>query len=202
MSARKLTVFDRISPEGLFASVDGGLDWIVPEPEVDRAGAAAIPATDTVLFGRRTYEQFASFWPLVLENPAMARDPHDPSRQSPELLAFAKGLTAMTKIVYSRTLARPTWANSRVEPAFDPAAVRALKQQPGKDIIVFGSATLVAALTEHGLVDEYTLVVNPVLLGRGQPLFREVPKRTPLTLLEAKPYPNGTVVLRYAPKRP
>jgi len=196
---RKLMMFNRVTPEGFFADADGGLDWVVPEPGIDKAGAAAIPATDTVLFGRKTYEQFASFWPKVLAS-GENMNPHGPGIGGPEMRAMAEGLTAMKKVVYSRTLTKAPWKNTQIVAKLDPAAVAAMKAQPGKDMIIFGSGSIVRLLTQHGLIDEYQFVVGPVLLGRGQMLFHDVSARTKLELVEARPYPSGNLVLRYARK--
>jgi dihydrofolate reductase len=197
---RKIVMFNRVTPDGYFANREGTLDWVVPDGEVDKAGAAGIPNTDTVLFGRRTYEQFAAFWPKALEIPETP-NPHGGGNQSPETRAFAAALTAMTKIVYSKTLKRADWKNSRIEREFDPGQIEAMKKQPGKDIIVFGSGSIVSLLARHGLIDEYTFVVNPVLLGGGKTLVSELPRTVPLRLLETKSYPTGNVVLHYAPQR-
>ena len=85
--------------------------------------------------------------------------------------------------------------------AFDPREVEAMKKQPGPDMLIFGSGSIASQLTEHGLIDEYRFVVGPVLLGRGRPLISGVPKSSRLDLLEAKTYPSGNVMLRYAPHK-
>jgi len=193
---RRIVMFNRVTADGYFAAPDGGLDWVVPDEEVDKRGAEGIPGTDTVLFGRRTYQMFESFWPHVLEDSPTAPDPHGGPR-SQQQRAFAVGLTEMTKLVFSRTLKRVTWKNSRLVPELDPRQIEAMKSQPGKDIIIFGSGSIVSQLTEHGLIDEYHFVVSPILLGSGRSLISDVSKRLRLDLVEAKPYPSGNVMLRY-----
>ena len=194
---RRIVMFNRVSADGFFAAADGNLDWIVRDPEVDRHGASGIPRTDTVILGRRTYEQFASFWPHVLDSPAPV-DPHGPGGFSPELHAFARALTDMTKLVFSTKLKKVTWENSRLQRDIDPHAIEAMKRQPGKDMIIFGSGSIVTQLTRHGLIDEYQLIVNPVLLGSGQPLLAGLTGTAALELLEARRFPSGNVMLRYA----
>jgi len=194
---RRIVMFNRVSADGFFAAADGNLDWIVRDPEVDRHGASGIPRTDTVILGRRTYEQFASFWPHVLNAPAPV-DPHGPGGFSPELHAFARALTDMTKLVFSTKLKVVTWQNSRLQRDIDPRAIEAMKRQPGKDMIIFGSGSIVTQLTRHGLIDEYQLIVNPVLLGSGQPLLAGLTGTAALELLEARRFPSGNVMLRYA----
>ena len=196
---RRIVMFNRVSADGFFAAADGNLDWIVRDEEVDRHGASGIPSTDTVILGRRTYEQFASFWPQVLDSPAPV-DPHGPGGFSPELHAFARALTDMTKVVFSTTLKDVTcmWKNSRLQRDIDPDAIAAMKRQPGKDMIIFGSGSIVTQLTRHGLIDEYQIIVNPVLLGSGQPLLAGLSRTAALELLEARRFPSGNVMLRYA----
>jgi len=91
-----------------------------------------------------------------------------------------------------------TWRNSRVLRELDPREIEIMKGQPGKDLIVFGSGSIVSQLTQHGLIDEYQFVVCPIVLGSGQPLVRGVSKGLRLDLLEAKELPSGDVILRYA----
>ena len=113
---------------------------------------------------------------------------------------FAAWIHNATKYVVSSSLGSSDWNGTRILPTFVPAQVEALKGEPGPDIMVFGSGTIVTQLAEHGLVDEYQLIMSPILLGAGQPLFGETARRTRLELLEARGWPNGNVMLRYAPK--
>src|SRR5688572_5085668 len=194
---RQIVMFNRVSADGFFAAADGNLDWVVPDAEVDKQGAAGIPGTDTVILGRRTYEQFASFWPHVLDSPAPS-DPHRPGRFSPEMHAFARALNDMTKLVFSKTLAQATWKNTRLQRELDPLAIADMKRQPGKGMIVFGSGSIVTQLTRHGLIDEYVFVVCPVVLGSGKSLLAGLGHSARLELLESKRFPSGNVILRYA----
>jgi dihydrofolate reductase len=188
-----------VSADGYFAGPSGGLDWVVPEPALDQSAADNLGGGDTILFGRRTYDMFASFWPhVVADGSGTAPDPHG-GRHSPEMLAMAKWINAATKLVFSRTRSDVTWTNSRLLPEFDPREIERLKREPGKDIMLFGSGTIVSQLTEHRLIDEYQFVVGPVLLGTGRPLVSGVPATLRLKLLEAKEFPAGNVLLRYAP---
>ncbi len=194
---RRIVMFNRVTADGYFAGPDGNLDWVVPDAELDKAGAAGIPGTDTVLFGRRTYEMFASFWPYALDDSPSSPNPHMPRQRSPEMRAMAVMLNEATKLVFSTTLKEVTWKNSRLLRTFDPQEIEAMKRAPGKDMIVFGSGAIVSQLTAYGLIDEYQFVVDPVLLGRGKRLLSELPTSTALRLEEAKAYPSGNVMLRY-----
>ena len=106
-------------------------------------------------------------------------------------------LNETPKIVFSRTLKEVTWKNSRIVQELDPNEIAQMKKQPGKDIMIFGSGSVVSELTKHGLIDEYQLVVNPVFLGTGRTLISEVPNRSKLKLVGCKQYSAGNVILRY-----
>ncbi|MEO7273477.1 MAG: dihydrofolate reductase family protein [Vicinamibacterales bacterium] len=194
-------VFDRVSADGYYAASDGDLNWAVPEPELDKGAAGSLTTAGTMLFGRRTYDMFESFWPTAAGEGTTAPDPHAPGRRNPEMHAMAVWINESEKIVYSRTRQSVTWQNSRLVHDFDPREVAALKEQPGRGIMVFGSGSIASLLTEHDLVDEYQLIVNPVLLGGGQALLRGVSTARKLALIESTTYPSGNVKLRYRPSR-
>ncbi len=200
---RRITMFNHVTPEGFFADAAGGLGWAVQDDELNRVGAEATSASGTgaILFGRRTYQMFESFWPKALDDAQTAPDPHHPGNRSPELRAMAVWINDAEKIVFSRTLEHVGWKNARLIRELTPAAVQAIKQEPGSDIMLFGSGSVVSQLTPHGLIDEYQFIVDPLLLGRGQPLFRDLAGGVRLDLLEARSFPSGNVMLRYAPRR-
>jgi len=195
---RRIVMFNRVSADGYFASADGNLDWTVPDEAIDQAGAAHMPDFDTMLFGRHTYDAFESFWPHAEGDSDTASDPHSDGRQTKTLRSMASWINRTAKWVFSTSKKQVSWQNSRLFPRLDPAELGALKQAPGKDMILFGSGSLVSQLTQHGLIDEYQFVVGPLLLGAGRSLIQGVSERVPLELLEAKPYPSGNLVLRYA----
>jgi len=196
---RRIVMFNRVSADGYFAAKDGSLDWIVPDADFDRSAAEAIErgAVDTILFGRRTYELFEQFWPDALGRSPSSPDPHHMGRRSPEMRAMARMLNESEKIVFSATRRELTWRNSRLVSAFDPRAIEALKHQPGKDIMVFGSGTIVSLLTRHALIDEYRLLISPVFLGRGRPLVDGLTSVSGLNLAGVISYASGNVMLRY-----
>lgn len=192
---RRIMMFNHVAADGSFTTSDGRLDWVVQEPAIDRSAVEGMPGGDTILFGRRTYEMFESYWPHALDDSTAA--PH--GRGSSENHAMAVWINSATKLVFSRTRTDVTWQHSRLLGAFDPAEVEALKRQPGKDMVIFGSGTIVSQLAQHGLIDEYHFVVSPLFLGGGRPVISGLPRNVPLTLLEATAYPSGNVSLRYAP---
>lgn len=197
---RGIVAFNRVTADGYFAGPDGSLEWVVPEPEVDARGAESVPSFDTILFGRRTYEMFERSWPRAVDDAASARHPRGPGR-SAALDAMATWVDAATKVVFSRTRERLTWRNSHLVRDFDARAIEAMKQERGKDIIIFGSGSIVSQLARHGLIDEYQFVVSPSLLGSGRSLIGGAAAPTSLRLLEATAYRSGNVLLRYSARQ-
>ena len=196
---RRIVMFNWLTADGYFSGLDGSLNWVVPAEEQAQAAAEGISGVDTVLFGRRTYERFEAFWRHALDDvSATVPDPHRPGQRSREHRVIAAGLNEMTKLVFSRTLKDVTWRNSRLVHDLDPREIETMKKQPGKDMIVFGSGSIVSQLTQHGLIDEYQFCVCPIFLGSGRPLLGEVSKSVRLDLLEARAYRSGDVLLRYA----
>jgi len=195
---RRLVMFNRVSADGYFSSRDDQLDWVVPDEAIDRAGADRMQDFDAMLFGRHTYDRFEGFWPHAEADSDAADDPHTAGRRSKTLLAMANWINRSEKWLFSRSRTQVTWENTRLFSGLDPAQLRALKGGPGKDMIVFGSGSLVSQLTEHALIDEYQFIVSPLLLGDGRSLIRGLSARVPLELLEAKAYASGNVMLRYA----
>lgn len=196
---RRIVMFNQVTADGYFAGPDGNLDWVVPEDELDKAAAEGLSGVDTILFGRRTYELFEGFWPHAVDDSPTAPDPHTAGRRSREIRDIGNWINETAKVVFSRTRKEVTWRNSRLLHEFDPREIEAMKRQPGKDMMVFGSSSIVAQLTHHGLIDEYQFAVSPILLGSGRLWLSDAPKSVRLDLLEAKQYPSGNVMLRYAP---
>ena len=194
---RRILMFNHVTADGYFAGSDGNLNWVVPDEEIDKAAVQRMPTIDTILLGRRTYELFEAYWPHALNDSETAADPHDPSRRSSTLRDMAVWINEANKLVFSRTLKKVGWKNTRILSEIDPPAIQGMKRKQGRDMIVFGSRSVVSALTKHGLIDEYQFVVNPVLLGRGKPLMEGMSKGAKLKLQESRQYPSGNVVLRY-----
>jgi dihydrofolate reductase len=194
---RRILMFNHVTADGYFAGPDGNLSWVVPDEEIDKAAVQRMPTIDTILLGRRTYELFEAYWPHALNDSETAADPHDSSRRSSTLRDMAVWINEANKLVFSRTLKKVGWKNTRVLPGIDPGAIEAMKREQGKDMIVFGSGSVVSELTRHGLIDEYQFVVNPVLLGQGKPLMEGMSNGAKLKLRESRQYPSGNVVLRY-----
>lgn len=182
---RKVSVLNRVSIDGFYAGPKGEIDWFIHEAEVEKA-AHELMAPDTLLMGRVTYQMFESYWPPV------ARDPNAPE----DARVIANELNELTKVVFSTTLEEVTWVNSRLVKGDMTKEVSRLKQGNGADITIFGSGTIVQQLAAEGLIDEYLIVVTPVILGAGKPLFKEV-KKSNLELLKTRSFPSGNVLLHY-----
>lgn len=201
-SNRRIVTFNHISADGFFAAVDGSLTWTVPEPAVYGAATSSFGGIDAMLFGRKTYDQFEAFWPNALEEGSKtAADPHAPGQRSEQLHDMAVWINDVRKLVISRTRTSFPWKNSELIPACDAAVIRGLKAQPGENIIIFGSGSIVSELTKHGLIDEYAFVVSPVLLGKGHTLLEHADAKRSLELIEAKTFPSGVILTRYAPAK-
>jgi len=180
---RKLIMWNMVTLDGLFEGPKKwDLDWhnYVWGDELEQMSIEQLKAADLLLFGRVTYEGMASYWPS------------------------AQGETAdlmnrIAKVVFSRTLDKADWNNTQLVRADAEQFVTRLKQQAGKDILIFGSANLSASLMEKGLIDEYRLGLNPLVLGGGDPLFRPSGHELRMKLLEARSLKSGCVILRYQP---
>jgi dihydrofolate reductase len=199
---RKLIAFNNVSADGYFAAADGNLDWTTPDSDIQATAAGPVDADSnfTILFGRKTYDQFESFWPNVVTDSPTAPDPHHDVPESTEFRAIAEKINNATKIVFSKNRKDVTWKNSRLVREIDPKEIKRLKEQPGGDMMIFGSGTVTSQLTKHALIDEYQFVVNPIILGGGQLLIKDA-ARLKLKLLEAKGLKSGNVMLRYEPAR-
>lgn len=200
MPERSIVMFNQVSADGFFADPEGGLDWVVSDPEVHARALKGMPQTDLILFGRKTYQMFAAFWPHALKERDEA-GPHGADKRDPAFAAMARWLNDTKKLVASRSLERADWSHSELCRDLDAAKVRELKQKAGKSILIFGSGSIVSQLSEWGAIDEYRFVVCPVLLGQGRTLLGSMAERVGLELLEAQPFRSGNVMLTYKPRR-
>jgi dihydrofolate reductase len=184
---RTLSMFNTISLDGYFTDAKGDMSWAhasSPDPEWDKFVSGNASGDGTLLFGRVTYEMMASYWP----SPA--------ARQS--MPTVAKGMNESRKIVFSRTLKDVAWQNTRLVSEDIESAVRALKAEDGRNMTILGSGTIVAQLSKARLIDEYHLVVKPVILGAGRSLFEGDTDRLTLKRQGEKTFDNGNVVLTYS----
>lgn len=169
---------------GLFISLDGVVEapetWHFPylNEEMGQAVGSQMEAADGMLLGRRTYEEFASYWP----------------HQDPEKEPLAQSMNSAAKYVVSTTLSEPAWQNTQVISLADLAA---LKERPGGNLSVVGSATLVVSLLREGLLDELNLLLHPIVVGSGRRLFDDAREQIPLRLTTSATFSTGVLNLTY-----
>ncbi|HEX3002251.1 MAG TPA: dihydrofolate reductase family protein, partial [Methanoregula sp.] len=150
---RAIIAQEMVSLDGFFAGPKGEIDWFVWDDSLKDVSISILGRVDTLLFGRTTYEMMAGYWPT-----ATADDP-----------LITRSMNALRKIVFSATLKKADWNNTRIVNRIDPEEIARMKEQPGRDMVLFGSGIIVSTLTRLGLIDEYRLIVNPVILGTGKP---------------------------------
>ena len=183
---RTLYLFDMVTLDGFFEGpAKWEIDWHNVDAEFNEFAIDQLNATDLLLFGRVTYEGMASYWPTPA---AIQNDPE-----------VAGKMNSLPKIVFSRTLEKADWNNTRLIKNNIVEEILKLKRQPGKDIALFGSADLASTFTRHALIDEYRIMVNPIVLGQGTPLFRGISDKFKLKLLKARAFKSGNVLLCYQP---
>jgi dihydrofolate reductase len=156
--------------------------WATPysDPEMGRAAAESGATAGGLLLGRRTYEDFYQIWPNRTDNP------------------YTEVLNNSQKYVASRTLKEPLpWMNSTLLKGSVPEAVAALKAQQDKDLVILGSGELIQTLMQHQLIDQYVLLIHPLILGTGRRLFREESAYSALQLVDSKTTPSGVVIATY-----
>jgi dihydrofolate reductase len=149
------------------------------------------PRVDTMLIGRVLYQGFENFWPAVAKSNDYPED----------LIEFARWMADTPKVVFSKTLKQLNWANSRLATDEPVEEVRKLKEEKGGDMVIFGGAGIVEYFTRHDMVDEFQIKLEPIILGQGRPLFKDLKERIPLTLMEGKSFDSGVVGLIYHVKR-
>ena len=179
-----------VSIDGYFEGPNRELDWHLVDEELHRHFNEWLGAAGAFLDGRVTYELMADFWPTVDQDPA----------SGPTMLEFSRIWVDMPKLVYSRTLENADW-NTTIVREVVPDEIRALKAEPGGDLVL-GGADLMTAFLRHDLIDEFRIYVHPVVLGRGRPLFPELDTKLDLRLAETRPFGNGVVLLRYERANP
>jgi len=182
----KLVVYNSMSLDGYFTDANGDMSWAhKQDPEWQAFVKENASGGGQLLFGRKTYEMMAGFWSTAV---AMQSNP-----------VVAERLNALPKFVCSTTLQQADWNNTTLLKGELTDEVRTLKQQAGPDIVLMGSGSVVSQLTEAGLIDEYQIVLNPLVVGQGRTLFEGVQRKLPMKLARSRPFANGNVVLFYEP---
>jgi dihydrofolate reductase len=178
---RKIIVSNLVSLDGFFEGPNKELDWFVVEEEFFEYARDLLNDVDTILFGRITYLMMAAYWPNAKDNDA----------------TITHKMNHLNKIVFSKTLKKVDWNNAVLAKDNLSKEIEILKKQPGKYIVIFGSGTLVTQLTNLGLIDEYQIIVNPIILGKGNFLFKGIIDKINLKLLDTKVLKSGVVILYY-----
>lgn len=191
---RKVILFMVVSLDGFVGGSKGELDWEIRDEEVAKYLIPdLLSMVDTMLLGRVLFQGFEQAWPAIASNPSSPKD----------LVDFAHWIENSPKIVFSKTLEKVGWKDSRlvsVKNNEDIAReVMKLKQQPGGDMVVFGGARFAQTLVHLGLIDEYRFKLQPIALGGGLPLFKDVKSRMNLKLIKSKAFKSGVVGLYYQP---
>lgn len=180
---RKLFVFNMMTLDGYFEDPNHELDWHNVDEEFNKFAIKQLNEVDTLLFGRVTYQMMADYWTTQT---AITDDP-----------IVAGKMNSLSKVVVSKTMTKADWNNSKVISNNVTEQIAALKNQQGKDIVILGSAELISTLINHGLIDEFRIMINPLILGSGRPLFKDMKERLSLKLLDSKSFRSGNVLLFY-----
>jgi dihydrofolate reductase len=187
---RNLIYFMHSSLDGFVAGTKGEMNWITVDEEIFDFVSTMTDQADTALYGRVTYQMMEAYWPTAAEMP-------DASRHDKEHSIWYKNVS---KVVLSKSLREADLRNTKVISDNLVENINKLKQKPGKNILIFGSPGASHSLIKAGLIDEYWIFVNPILLGEGMPLFKNVSERITLKLLESKVFTSGVVALHYGKK--
>jgi dihydrofolate reductase len=174
-----------VTLDGYYEGRDHDINWHNVDAEFNDFAIAQLNEVDTLLFGRRTYEMMASYWPT----PGAKQD--DP--------IVAGKMNSLPKIVFSNTLSTVGWENTRLVKGSFAQEISALKAESGKDLIIFGSSDLAVTFLQQELLDECRIMVNPVILGAGKTLFEGIDEKLNLKLVNTKSFRSGNVLLYYQP---
>jgi dihydrofolate reductase len=186
---RKVILSNMVTLDGFFEGPNKELDWQIVDGENKEYAIDLLSKVDALLFGRVTYQLMADYWPAAATNPSTPKSD----------LEIADKMNNLPKIVFSKTLQEVKWNNSRLVKENIAEEISKMKQQPGKDMVIFGSGSIVSTFMQLGLIDEYRILVNPVVLGNGKPLFTGINDKQNLKLLKTRVFSSGVVILYYQP---
>ena len=184
---RNLIFFMHTSLDGFVAGLNGEMDWINLDDAMFDFVATMTDQADTALYGRVTYEMMQSYWPTAGEQ--LNATKHD--------IEHSKWYNNVSKVVLSKTIQETGLHNTKVIGDQLSDNINKLKQQDGKNILIFGSPGASQSLLNQGLIDEFWLFVNPILLGQGMPLFKDITRTIKLKLVESKTFACGVIALHY-----
>ena len=170
--------------DGYFEGLNQDISWFITGNDFFDFAIKQLDEVDTILYGRITYQQMAAFWP-------------DAKTEDAAMATIKDKMNSLQKIVFSKTLIKADWNNTQLIKEHITDEIIKLKQQPGKDIVIFGSGTIVSELTALKLIDEYRLIINPVILSNGNPLFKSINEKVNLKLINMKVLSSGSVIMYY-----
>lgn len=183
---RKLVVFNSVSLDGYFTDANNDMSWAHKnDPEWNEFTAENAGGGGTLLLGRVTYDLMKSFWPT-----------EEAKKMMPEV---AEGMNNLEKVVFSRTLDKADWKNTRLVKGGLVEEAQKMKKESGDDIVILGSGSIVSQLSEHRLIDDYQFVMCPIVLGKGRTMFEGMTEKLNLKRTNARTFENGNVVLSYEP---
>lgn len=184
---RKLVLFMHISLDGYASDSNGGLDWIPYNEELEKYAEEIVAEVGAPVYGRTTYRMMESHWPTVLDDPGA----------STHSMEHAKWVQDVKKIVISSTMDKAEWNNTMLIKDNIAEEIKALKEQPGKNLVIFGSPGAAKTLLKLGLIDELLLTICPVVLGSGKSIFDGNDEKIKLKLLSSRTFKSGIIATRY-----
>jgi len=182
---RKVIVFNFVTLNGFYKGPKRDISWHRHGVEENEYAVENLKSGNTLLFGRVTYEMMASYWPTPI---AIKNDP-----------IVAEGMNNADKIVFSRTLKKAEWNNTRLMKTNMVKEIKKMKQMSGKDMTLLGSGNISTQLANQGLIDEYQIMIDPVVIGNGTPLFKDIKNKLDLKLTRTRTLKSGVVLLCYQP---
>ncbi len=184
---RKIVMFNMVSLDGYFAGPNGDISWHNVDHEFNEFAIKQTPSFGALIFGRKTYDLMASYWPT---KEVIKRDP-----------VVARIMNSIHKIVFSKSLKEKketdVWKNVQLLKEIKPQVFNKLKKQSGRDMAIFGSGEIVQQFTNLGLIDEFRLMINPVILGKGKQMFANLENKLNLKLINTRTFKNGNILLVY-----
>lgn len=176
-----------VTIDGFFEGIDHSIEWHHVDEEFNEFAVEQLNSAGILLFGRRTYELMAGYWPTEI---GMADDP-----------VVADKMNTISKIVFSKSLRKSKWQNTRVYNEVSLENITTLKNQTDKDLLILGSSELASTFTKMDLIDEYRIMINPLVIGQGNPLFAHIHHILELQLLKTRIFKSGNVLINYGIKR-
>jgi len=184
----RIIVFNLLSLDGFFEGKNHDISWHRVDDEFNKFAVQHTKQFGSIIFGSRTYKLFEDFWPTAVNNPEMSNDDQE----------IAKIIDDAKKFVFSKKLKKFTWKNSILLNDINKKEIEDLKKKNKKDMVIFGSGTIVSQFSDLGLIDEYRFIINPVVLGEGTPMFNDVAKGFNLKLKSNKVFKNGNILVSYS----